>query len=80
MMNNLLVKAEQVGTEGRIENYNFVEEDGTMKNFSKSEEKANDLNKKAYNELILSYSNKKSFGIVKSAKTKHLPKYDAKEA
>ena len=42
--------------------------------------KANDLNKKAYNELVLSCNDKISFGIVKRSKTKAHPKGDAKEA
>lgn len=57
-----------------------LDEDGTTKKLSAGEVKANELNKKAYNELILSCSDKISFGIVKSSKTKHLPKGDAKEA
>ena len=60
--------------EGNILATGELEEDGTIRKLSKSEEKANDLNKKAYNELILSCSDKISFGIVKSAKTEHLPK------
>ena len=66
--------------EGKLLATGELEEDGTIRKLSKSEEKANDLNKKAYNELILSCSDKISFGIVKSTKTKHLPKEDAKEA
>ena len=53
--------------EGKLLATGELEEDGTIRKLSKSEEKANDLNKKAYNELILSCSDKTSFGIVKSA-------------
>lgn len=67
--------------EGQLLDTGELEEDGTIRKPSKGEEKANDLNnKKAYNELILSCSDKISFGIVKSANTKHLPKGDAKES
>ena len=41
---------------------------------------ANSLNKKAYNELILSCCDKSSFGIVKGAKNKIHPKGNAREA
>ena len=45
-----------------------------------AQEEAKKLNKRAYNELILACTDKISFGIVKGAKTKLLPKGDAKEA
>ena len=57
-----------------------VDEDGNSKNLSKEEKHANGLNKKAYNELILSCNDKFLFGIVKSAKKQVHPKGDAREA
>ena len=42
--------------EGKLLATGELEEDGTIRKLSKSEEKANELNKKAYNELILSCS------------------------
>ena len=50
--------------EGKLLATGELEEDGTIMKLSKSEKKANDLNKKAYNELILSSSDKISFEII----------------
>ena len=66
--------------EGKLFATGELEDDGTMKKLTNNEKKANDLNKKAYNELIPSCNDKISFGIVKSANTKLLPKSDVKEA
>ena len=56
------------------------DENGDPKELSKAEKLANSLNKKAYNELILSCCDKISFGIVKGAKNQVHPKGDAREA
>ena len=57
-----------------------VNKEGNPNDLSKAEKHANNLNKKAYNKLILSCSDKISFGTVKSAKNQVHPKGDAKEA
>ena len=60
----------------------ITDDDSTTMTTAQKEtlEKAKKLNKTAYNELILACTDKISFGIVKGAKTKKLPKGDAKEA
>lgn len=78
-----LAKASMKGYDVILDGSTIIkdDEDSTLSETQReAQEEAQKLIKRAYNELILACTDKISFGIVKGAKTKLLPKGDAKEA